>query len=282
MKTTFQIFKKSFFSPEFYRGVAEKPFRDGLGYYLKFAIFLSAVSIVAFSILLVPHGVSFVRDRAPILIREYYPADLVLKVTNGAISVNVAEPYIVPTKDVTRHALPDWSFDNIVVIDTQHDFSKKKFDEYRTFALVTKHEIVTSNSQGRTTIQEIPRAANMTIGQDTLLSWAEKVRTSLVYIVPAGVSLTFMVLLLGYMAYLVPLFLFALVPFLLARIKKIPLSYGGAYRISLYAVMPGVVLKSLLNISGILFVPSYLTFLVFLLIVIINVREVEQPKLFEG
>ncbi|MEK7538509.1 MAG: DUF1189 family protein [Patescibacteria group bacterium] len=280
MKTMFETFKKSVFSPEFYREVAEEPLKGGLRNYAKFALLLSVASVVLFSALLVPYAVTFVRDRAPELVREYYPLELVLKITNGEMSVNVSEPYMIATKEITRHAIQDWRFGNVVVIDTQNEFNKKKFEEYNTFALITKHEIVTSSNEGGLTIQEIPNTTNMVIDQETLLSWVEKVRGSLVYVVPFGVLLMLIMLLLGYLAYLVPLFLFALVPFLLARIKKIPLSYGGAYRISLYAIIPGIVLKSILNFSGIFSVPPYLTFLVFLLIVVVNLREVEQPRLF--
>lgn len=282
MKIMFETFKKSLSSPAFYREASALPLTDALRYYAKFGFFLSLITTIAFAVLLVPFGVSFIEKRAPELVKAYYPAELVLSVTKGEVSVNIPQPHVIATKDITRRALPEWKFENVVVIDTQNDFNKKRFDEYNTFALLTKNEIVTSNSGGNITIQEIPRTMTTTINQETLLTWVNKVRESLVYIVPRGLLATFVTLVLGYAVYLIPLFVFALVPFLLARIKKIPLSYGGAYRMSLYAVVPGILLKSLLNISGVFFVPAYLTFLVFLLIIVMNMREVEQPKLFEN
>jgi len=60
-----------------------------------------------------------------------------------------------------------------------------------------------------------------------------------------------------------------------------PLSYGGAYRISLYAIVPALALKTLINILGVFFIPAYFTLLVFMLIVAINMKESEEPTLFE-
>lgn len=282
MKTMFETFKKSVFSPQFYREVGGGSFKDALRYYAKFGLALSLLSVIAFGLLLVPQGVGFLRERAPELVKEYYPAGLVLNIVNGELSVNVPLPYIIATKDITRRAIQNWKFDNVIVIDTQNDFNKKTFDEYNTFALVTKHEIVTSNNGGNVTIQEIPSTMTTMINQTAVLSWVEKVRASLVYVVPIGLLILFVTLFFGFILYLIPLFVLALIPFLLARLKKIQLSYGGAYRMSLYAVIPGIVLKSILNISGVFFVPAYLTFLIFLLIIVMNVRESEQPKLFEN
>lgn len=276
----FETFKKSIFSPEFYRAVGETPLAGGLRYYVKCSLFLSLVSVGMFSVALIPYGVHFVRDRAPLLIKEYYPAELVMRVTNGVISVNVPEPYIIPTKEITRHAFKDWRFKNLVVIDTQSDFSKKTFDAYETFALITKREVVTSNINGRVTIQEIPVMANTLIDRDILLAWVGKVGSIIMYLIPLGVALLFLVFLLGYILYLVPLLIFALVPLVVARVKNIPLSYGGAYRMSLYAVVPAVTLTAFLNIWGVSSVSVHLIFLLFSLIILVNLRTPEQPKLF--
>jgi hypothetical protein len=51
---------------------------------------------------------------------------------------------------------------------------------------------------------------------------------------------------------------------------------------SLYAIVPALALKTLLNIVGVFFIPAYFTFLVFLLIISLNMREAEEPTLFEN
>ena len=51
---------------------------------------------------------------------------------------------------------------------------------------------------------------------------------------------------------------------------------------SLYAIIPALALKTLINIFGVFSMPAYFTLLVFMLVVAINMQETEQPKLFNN
>lgn len=280
MKAIFETFKKSLHSPEFYQRVASASFSEALRYYIKVIFILAAVATVAFSILLVPRGVRFIRDVAPSLVREYYPADMVVTIENGQASTNIAEPFIVTSKGVARDILREDGLDNLLVIDTGHELNIKMFEDYKTLVLLTKTEVVTQNRKGNITIQSLRNTPNTVINQTELLVFVEKIRAGLPYLVPVGIVVTLISVFFGYVIYLIPLFLFALIPFFLAKVKKISLTYGGAYRMSLYAVIPGLVLKTVLNISGFFFVPAYFSLLIFMLVIFINMREVEQPTLF--
>ncbi len=280
MKNLFETFKKSLYGPEFYHGVAGAPFKDALRYYIKLTLVLSVFMTIAFAVFLVPQGVRFVKEEAPALVKKYYPEGLVVTVTKGEASSNVTEPYIIPAEGVAKEVLSESTLDNFFVIDTKNEFNKKTFENYKTFALLTKGEIVTQGDKGQISIQNLSGMPNFVVSEEVLLAWVEKVRASLSVFVPAGIALTFIVIMAGFVLYLVPLLLFALIPFFLAGVKKIPLTYGGAYKVSMYAVMPGLLLKTILNASGFFFVPVYLSLLVFMLIIFINVREKEQPNLF--
>lgn len=280
--TILETFKKSIYDPSFYQTVASEPLGSIFRYYLKVTLVLSVVMTIGLGILLVPAGVSFLKERAPEMVRSYYPAELVVTIEKGEVAINMPEPYIINGKGDTLVALKEQGLENLLVIDTQHEFEKKKFEEYKTIALLTKTEIVTRSDNGQITIQELRRVPRTAISQEFLLSWVEKVRAKLGYIILGGVLVTFIVVVLGYLTYLVPLLLFALIPFFIAWLKKTPLSYGGAYRMSLYAIVPALALKTLLNLFGIFFLPSYFTLLVFMLIIALNIREAEQPKLFEN
>ncbi len=282
MRDLFETFKKSIYNPDFYRAVPDAPFKEALRFYAKFVIFLALIMTVAFGVLLVPEGVRFIKERAPELVSEYYPSELVVNIEKGEATVNVEEPYIIPGKGVVLDALKKINLENFIVIDTRSGFDKDRFEAYSSFALLTKSEIVTQSTEGRITIQELPRGATIVVSKETLLGFVEKVRGSLGYIVPAGILATFIILVSGFAVYLIVLFIFALIPFLLAKAKSIPLSYIGAYKMSMYAVMPGLALKSLLNIAGIFFVPAYFVLLVFMLVIFLNMRTIEQPKLFKS
>ena len=282
MKTIFETFKKSIYNPVFYHTVASEPLGSIFRYYSKVTLILSALMTAGLGILLVPAGVSFLKERAPEMVRSYYPAELVVTIEKGEVAINMPEPYIISGKGDTLVALKKQGLENIFVIDTKRNFEKVKFDEYKTFALLTKTEIVTRSDNGQITIQELRRMPATTISQEFLLSWVEKVRGKLGYIVFGGVIAAFVAITLGYMVYLVPLLLFALIPFFIAWLKKTPLSYGGAYRMSLYAILPALALKTLLNLFGVFFLPAYFTLLVFMLIIALNMKEVEQQNLFEN
>ena len=170
----------------------------------------------------------------------------------------------------------------MIVIDTARNFEKSVFQEHKTYALLTKTEIVTQSDNGQITIQDLRGAPTTTINQEVLLGWVEKIRNSIGLIVSLGLIATFIVLVLGYLVYLVPLLLFAFVPFFIAWLKKTSLSYEVAYKMSLYAIVPALALKTLFNLMGVFFLPPYFTLLVFMLIIAINMREVEQPKLFNS
>ena len=280
MKTLFDTFKKSIYNPEFYRMAPEANTGDILRSYTKITFVFALFATVMFSIILVPQGVRFVRDIAPGLVAEHYPRDLTVRIEKGEASATVVQPYIIAGNNTTREVLKENGLENILVIDTTHDFNTKTFDDDKTFILLTKSQVVTRNNNGNITIQSLREIPDMTIDQATLLSLVEKIDAALIYIVPVGIFVTLIILFFGYVAYLIPLFLFALIPFLLAKIRKIPLTYRGAYKMSMYAVLPGLALKTILNIGGFFFIPAYFSLLVFMLIIFINMREVEQPTLF--
>lgn len=279
MKIFFETLKKTVFDPAFYRISAEAPFKDAFVYYVKTALFLATVMTIIFTVVLVPQGISFVKERAPILIQQYYPEQLIIKIEKGEVSINAPEPFIVVNKVGEPQALNGKPIKNLIVIDTRGDFETKKFNEYDTFALLTKHEFATEDNSGKITVQDLSGFPSVVIDQTTLLGWAEKIMSSLTIFVPFGILLTLFALFMGFIAYVVPLLIFAFIPYFIAKIKKVSLTYGGAYKMSLYAVIPALALKTLLNISGFIFIPAYFTLLIFILVITLNMRETEQQKL---
>ncbi|MDO8604153.1 MAG: DUF1189 family protein [bacterium] len=285
MKTIFETFKKSIYNPAFYQSVAGEPLSLGLRYYAKVALLLSIVMTIALSVLLIPAGVLFVKKYAPEMVRNYFPAELSVHIEKGIATANVPMPYFVSLHSITGATATATSTDamqNMLVIDTTKDFDKKKFEEYKTYALLSNTDIATKNDNGQITIQSLRMVPTMTVNQEALLGWVEKIQNYTGRIVLVGVVGTFIVVALGFVMYLIPLLLFALIPLLVAYIKKTPLSYASAYKMSVYAIVPALVLKTLLNVVGIFFIPPYFTFLVFLLIISLNMRETAEPTLFES
>lgn len=283
MKSILETFKKSLYNPAFYRAVAKAPFGDAFRYYIKTAFILAVFMTITLAVFLAPYLVRFIKEEAPVLVKKYYPEELIMTIEKGEMSVNVKEPYIIPARDGAKDALKsaESPVENILVIDTKNDFNRERFERYQTLVLLTKSEIVTEGN-GQITIQDIGKVPDMVIDQSRVLSKIAGVANSLYTFIPVGIVFAFIGLFFGFAMYLVPVLLFALIPFLIAWIKRTPLTYAGAYKMSLYAVVPGLVLKTLLNSVGVFSVPSYLVFLVFLLIISLNMRDVEQPNLFNS
>lgn len=276
MKNIIETFKKSIYNPSFYQNTANVSFWEALRYYRKWTVLLSAAMTIMIAVVFIPAAILFLK-KSPEFVKNYYPQELVLHIEKGEASVNVPMPYVISTKEITNNTAAK---PNLLVIDTTKDFERKTFEEAKTYALLTKTDFITSNDKGQITIQPLRGAPAFTVDQNLLLSWIARVQQSLTMIVVLGVVATFIIITLGYLVYLLPLLLFALVPFLIAWIKKTPLSYGAAYKMSLYAIVPALVVKTALNLVGLFFLPSYLTFLIFALIIAINMRDGEPQKLF--
>lgn len=281
MKTIFETIKQSIYNPQFYKGVGDAPLSQGIRYYLKVSLLFAVFMTVFFGILLVPQGVRFLKKDAPVLVKKYFPADLTVHIEKGEVSTVSPEPYFVPGVEKVKEFLNAQGLENVLVVDTRSDFDKKKFNEYKTLALFTKSEFVSQNNKGQITIQELTSVPTITINQAALLSLVEKAQGFTVFAVVGALIILFFGVFMGYVGYLLILLLFALIPLAIAYIKKMKLTYATAYKMSLYAIVPALALKTLLNIVGVFFVPSSLVFLVFVLIVSLNMREIEQSTLFD-
>lgn len=282
MKTIFETFKQSIYNPVFYQNATTAPLSGVVRYFIKFSFYLSLIMTVALGVLLTPQGVTFIRSYAPEMVKSYFPKELTIHIEKGEASVNVSEPYIIAGHDGAQTILKEQGLENMLVIDTKQEFSKKKFEEYKTLALLTKTEIVTRSDKGQITLQDLRVFPTATVNQEWLLSWVEKANSNIGYIIFFGLLITFIAMMLGYLKYFIVLLLFAFIPIFIAYLKKISLSYEGAYKMSLYAIIPALVLKTLVNIFGIFSIPAYFTLLVFMLVIAINMREAETPTLFEN
>lgn len=276
-----ETFQKSLYNPSFYRSVATMPLKDALRAYVVMVGVFTLLATVVFSLLLIPRVSRFLDEGAGSLVDQYYPSGLEIHIEKGVASINASLPYFIPGKQSTLEMLSrDVPLKNLLVIDTRSDFEKAQFEEYKTFALLTQRELVTRGERGRITIQSLSSFSNTTINTETLRHFIERARSWYPLVAVGGVLALMVVLFAGYLLYLVPLFVFALIPFFIAWVKRSPLSYASAYKMSLYAVIPGLALKTLLNMGGYFFVPAYLSLLIFMLVIVVNMqkRVVEEAR----
>lgn len=269
-----ETFQKSLYDPSFYRSVATMSLKDTLRAYIVMVGVFTLLATVVFSLLLIPRVSRFLDEGARKVVDQYYPSDLEIHIEKGTASINALPPYFIPGKQSTLEMLSkDVPLENLLVIDTRSDFEKAQFEEHKTFALLTQHELITRGEHGQITIQSLSSFSNTTINTEILRHFIERARSWYPLVAVVGILALIAVLFVGYLLYLIPLLLFALIPFFIAWVKRAPLSYASAYKMSLYAVIPGLALKTLLNIGGYFFVPAYLSLLIFMLVIVINMQK---------
>ncbi len=268
MKNLLDVLRDSFYNPRFYRDIAQVPMKEAFRFYAKLSLLLSIATTAVMTLIYVPQGVSFIRDYAPQFIETHIDADLVLTLEDGNVSVNVPEPHII-----SAQGMYGMGESNLLVIDTTKPFSLDDFRAYNTLVLVTETEIVTRGNYGEIAIQSTQTLKDTTVSRATLEESLATAERYLPLFVVGFVLVALLIVLASFAIFLVPLLLFATFPYFLGWIHKTPLSYKAAYTMSLYAIAPGLVLKSLLNSLGFFFFPTYLNLLLFLIIVAINMAH---------
>lgn len=240
-----QDVKDSIYNPQFYEHVASQEMSVAVKYFAKIvfvvACALSAVPLTG-GIGLLTWNHSQVDDIRTDII-EAFPSDLELSIRNGEISTNATEPYEVAlpknTEQWAVEADAPYEITNLVVIDTTKSIETADFKKHQTLFVIGKNEIGMFNpDKNKVEIQSLSHAdLTYTLNREnfeSLVFSAWKILT-----VAAIVFLTllpffiFFGLFIGYGIYLV---FGALVVWLAGSILNHTLSYGQAYKVSLYAI----------------------------------------------
>ena len=274
-----QIFKQSFYSPQFYRELKHKNFWFSLKYFYSLVLILAFVSAVASSIFVLPMVKTLMQKAEPFL--RSYPSELAITIQDGRASANVAEPYFVE--------MPRWLCDlsgemeendfckltNVVTIDTKTPFSLSKMEEYKTLAWLTSDSMVVKQG-AETKITALKDLPNTVVDKHFMDGLADKtakiVRRATPVVLPVTAILIFFAYIVS-LSKLVFLLLGALIVLLIAKIKKVEMTYGYAYRIGLHAVTLGVILNFLGN-SGLPSVPGLFT-IIFAICAWVNIEPLK-------
>src|SRR3989344_2786792 len=156
----FKNIKKSIYSPGYYHELLAKPFSYSMKYYLLFAVLLSFIVALFFSLAATPE-LKLRLDESLEKAATSYPAELKVEIKNGQVSTNVQEPYVVKmpedfknNEELTINGSKPQDFQNLIVIDTKNDFSNvNQFTSYDTALLLTKDSIIYYNKEGGISIQ---------------------------------------------------------------------------------------------------------------------------------
>jgi len=272
--------KSSVYDPAFYLDVVEDREKGPFKYFLKLSIVLALVFSLTSSFMVVPNIKEFLVD-AKNKVEQNYPKDLEVKIQGGIASTNAVEPYFVPAPAELKamdNEVED--FDNLLVIDTKNDFNLEKFRSYKTIVLLTKDSFVVEGNDGRVNITPLKDIPNFTVNYENLTRWFSKT-DSISRVLSGMVPLLILVgVFIAYMFKLVYLLVAALLVMLIAKLKKVNLSYKKSYSVSMYAVTLPTLLSVLFFFLG-MPMPMLVPTLVLLVVVLVNLKSpsVEAPAL---
>lgn len=285
----FSTIKATFFNPSFYKEVADGQRAGAFGYYFKLALLLSVISTILFSLFVGPTIHEALRT-FPDAVVSYYPDDLEVTLTDGAVTINQPEPYALPFPQQWVSEDAGASPSNLIVFDTASTFTTAGFEQYDTLALVTGDALVMQSDREIRVVpmsdfaceSKNPGDCNYTLTNDKLSSFMTQLKPLSVYILPILAVGILLVLMVVYAFGLLTLLITSLAAFVAVRwlVKAAPrLSYKQTYRLCLYAVTPALILGA---VTGIVrtsfgiptpFVDGYLFELVLTLIVLVlNLR----------
>lgn len=284
MKFSFpQTFLGTISNREYYRDVLQKKRAShAVGYLYFLLLILGVISALGWVI-----AASMLNIGAPVIeaqkqiVRELYPAELVVTVMSGSVSTNVKEPYAIPFPPQWKRWMDESQadkprmvkagmqevdqgapFDNIIVIDTSA--TAEHYADSRALLLVTKNSLVhpSRNSdtlKGNYEVTTLEKTATMTIdraGYDMLML------QMLPYVdVVIGFAKTFFVVWVIIAPFLIAAFklasyaLYLLLGTLLLWMIDIiflkkNLRYGEIYRLSLYGLTVPTVVTFTLSMVG--------------------------------
>ncbi|MEO6536216.1 MAG: DUF1189 family protein [Candidatus Paceibacterota bacterium] len=207
-------------------------------------------------------------------IKQYYPEDLDVTVTDGLVATNQANPYLIANPDVRAGTATGTVFSNIVVIDTQATDTISALHRYNTYVLVTHDSVASENGpDGEIRVIPLKNIKNLHLTQPLVQEYFTK---AIPYIYGVGIlGIILLPLLvaafsLGY--YLFILLGLALITWFIARLRKVDAGYKKSYILSGYLLALPILTDLVLDliIPGSRFV---LIAVIFVLIAILNVKQ---------
>lgn len=214
-------------------------------------------------------------------VQSMYPRDLVITLAHGEVSINQPEPYVVPNPFAQGSDMPR----NAVVFDTKTPFAPKDIDMHSTFVLVKKDFFVTTDANGPRINQfaDSQKEGTTTIDRAEVDAFFARVHPYVLPVVWMGgiIVIAFgSVLVTGFLTigYLLYALILALFVWVIGSIREVHLTYAQAYKVSLYAMIPVILLSGIMLL---LQIPRPLFFFTFMTLFIAFVNIQKDPDELE-
>jgi hypothetical protein len=247
------IFKKiwkSIYGPEFYADLANKGTGFSVGYYVKFILLVSIITMIVVSAVFIPLSRVFLSDNSINTFVAMYPADLNLNVKDGILSTNVVEPYKIALPSIKALDKNLSKIENFAVVDTKvSTISLESFKQYNTMVLLTKDSVVVMKDGGLQIIPFTPVKEELNINRQTITKFSYSVAPvfrKLVWLTPIFVYVGSFI---ANLFMLVTFFIFALLTWLILVLLKKSGGYMHSYRVTIHAMTLGMIISAFIGLS---------------------------------
>jgi len=252
MKNFFYRVRDSIYSPSFYAGLGDKPLSFSFKYFTLFVLILSFVATVFVGFRYAPSLKQFLAELGPQVI-AHYPDELVIDVKQGEVSTNVIEPYSIPMPERLSLLFEKSGEDppaHLLVIDTKRDFSLSQFRTYDALAWLTKNAVVYRSERGNVQITSLSEDTNEHVDQQSIVLIMENLKPAFAFAMPLFLVMSFFLAVVLSLLKLAYLFIGALFIYLLARVRKVQLSYKQAYQWGIHALTLPMILNLVFFFAG--------------------------------
>lgn len=250
-----RLITQSIYSPEFYRKVMHERFSFSLRYFISLLLVLAVVLSIPLTVQLLPVA----RDAIGLTtssILQAMPDDLVITLKEGKVTINKEEPFFIKMPQELRtswedalrkyNVLPEGEslpLENLLVIDTQNDFSDERFRSHNTHFMLTRDSFVAGAEELKIyPLNEIP---DQSLDKAKVAEIASKTTSLGRWLAPMVVFGSFIVALFIMALSFVYLLLGAFVVWAVAWARNVRITYKTAYQVGLHAVTLSLIFYAL-------------------------------------
>ncbi|OGZ26978.1 MAG: hypothetical protein A2365_02630 [Candidatus Nealsonbacteria bacterium RIFOXYB1_FULL_40_15] len=264
---------KSIYGPDYYREVLTKPFSYSLKYFALFSLLISVLLTAFYSITYIPKAASFL-EKAGSGIQDYYPEELEIRIEDGQASSNVKEPYFLKTPSQWKGGQ---EIKNLLVIDTESEFSIAKFYEYGTFCLLSKNQLACLNDNGAVEITHLREFGNLTVNKQVVNSFLDKFGSLTKFVYPAMVVGLFIgMFFLTFAVKVVYLLIGAFLVWLASWINKANAGYKKSYQLGFHLMTFPIIIASLIRVISHFTYMPHIPFLFSILLFIFALANIRK------
>lgn len=280
----FRLLSKTVYSPETYAEVVAKPTGKMVAFFLKFALILLLISVVASISSFIKAGES-ITGKLPTTIDtalDVIPSTLQVHIVDGKVSTNAKEPVYIKASSSNSNK----QFQNLVVIDTKTPFTAEQFQNYHTVAWLTKDSVIyysqydaspgASPQASNIQVAPLTDVKNVTLSKAYLQSLVNKYKPWLRFLLPLLGILGLIGLYLFHAGKLIYLFFPALVLLLGAKLMKVNIRYRQAYRVAIFASVPVFVLQTIFRDVVHTPWPTFTTTALILIVALVNLGKAKS------